>query len=55
MYPKRRKKVLEGSEGGGGAEKGRLLVHRYEGNWLGTKNDCIAVLFVCVWVFFLGS
>lgn len=20
----------------------------YEGNWLGTKNDCIAVLFVCV-------
>lgn len=30
-----------------GAEKGRLFC-LYEGNWLGTKNDCIAVLFVCV-------
>lgn len=39
--------------GGGGAEKGRLFC-LYEGNWLGTKNDCIAVLFVCVG-FLLGK
>lgn len=39
-------------ERGGRAEKGRLFC-LYEGNWLGTKIDCIAVLFVCVWVFFL--
>lgn len=31
----------------GGPEKGRLFC-LYEGNWLGTKIDCIAVLFVCV-------
>lgn len=45
MYPTNE----EGSRGvrGGGAEKGRLFC-LYEGNWLGTKIDCIAVLFVCV-------
>lgn len=39
----------------GGGQKREDFFCLYEGNWLGTKNDCIAVLFVCVWVFFLGS
>lgn len=44
MYPTKE----EGSGGvRRGAEKGRLFC-LYEGNWLGTKIDCIAVLFVCV-------
>lgn len=30
-----------------GGRKGKTFC-LYEGNWLGTKNDCIAVLFVCV-------
>lgn len=45
MYP-----TNEGGSRGvrGGAEKGRLFFVYMRGNWLGTKNDCIAVLFVCV-------
>lgn len=49
-------KTKEEGSGGvrGGAEKGRLFC-LYEGNWLGTKIDCIAVLFVCVGFLFWGS
>lgn len=55
MYVSKTKEEGSGGvRGGGGAEKGRLFC-LYEGNWLGTKIDCIAVLFVCVWVFFWGS
>lgn len=33
-----------------GGRKGKTFFCLYEGNWLGTKIDCIAVLFVCVCV-----
>lgn len=36
------------SRGERGGRKGKTFFCLYEGNWLGTKNDCIAVLFVCV-------
>lgn len=38
MYPTK-------EEGPGGVREGG---RKGEGNWLGTKIDCIAVLFVCV-------
>lgn len=44
MYPTK-------EEGSGGVREGgqkREDFFVYEGNWLGTKIDCIAVLFVCV-------
>lgn len=45
MYPTKE----EGSGGvRGGGQKREDFFCLYEGNWLGTKIDCIAVLFVCV-------
>lgn len=47
MYPTKE----EGSRGvreGGGGQKRVDFFCLYEGNWLGSKIDCIAVLFVCV-------
>lgn len=46
MYPT--KEEGPGGVRGGRGRKGKTFFCLYEGNWLGTKIDCIAVLFVCV-------
>lgn len=53
MYPT--KEEGPGGVRGGRGRKGKTFFVYMRGNWLGTKIDCIAVLFVCVWVFFWGS